>query len=85
MLKRGFLNEQERADRLRVGKNCREEHRVSRRAIAILLLDQGMSFEQVANVLFMDDSTIRVWRDAYEETGIESIYAFNFKGGAACS
>ena len=66
MLKCGFLDAQEKADCLRAAKDGREENRVSRRAIALLLLDDGTSYEQVAKVLYLDDSTIRAWRNAYE-------------------
>ena len=82
MLKGGFLDEQERADCLRVAKDGREEHRFSRRANALLLLDDGMPYEQVAKALYLDDSTVRAWREAYEVGGVESIYAFEHKGGA---
>ena len=83
MLKCGFLDAQEKADCLRAAKDGREENRVSRRAIALLLLDDGTSYEQVAKVLYLDDSTIRAWRNAYEEAGVESIYTFDFKGGVS--
>ncbi len=67
MLKCGFLDAQERADCLRIVKDGREEQRFSRRAHVLLLLDRGMSFEEVASVLFLDDSTVRTWRKAYED------------------
>jgi transposase len=82
MLKPGFLDAQERADCLRIVKDGREEQRFSRRAHVLLLLDDGMSYEQVAKVLFLDDSTVRAWRRAYEDAGVESIYALDLKGGA---
>jgi len=81
MLKRGFLDAQERADCLRIVKDGREEQRFSRRARALLLLDDGMTYELVAKVLFLDDSTVRAWRRAYEDAGVESIYALDLKGG----
>ena len=83
MLESGFLDDQERADCLRVVKDGREEQRFSRRANALLLLDDGMKYEQVAKVLYIDDSTVRAWRRAYEEAGVGSIYAFDLKGGAS--
>jgi len=42
----------------------------------------GMSYKQVAKVLNLDDSALRAWRGAYEAAGVESIYAFDLKGGA---
>jgi len=81
MQKRGFLDAQERADCLRIVKDGREEQRFSRRAHVLLLLDRGMSFAEVASVLFLDDSTVRAWRSAYEDGGVESIYTLDLKGG----
>jgi len=81
MLKRRFLDAEERADCLRIVKDGREEQRFSRRAHVLLLLDDGMSYEQVSKVLFLDDSTVRAWRKAYEDSGVESIYALDLKGG----
>ena len=83
MLESGFLDDKERADCLRVVKDGREEQRFSRRANALLLLDDGMKYEQVAKVLYIDDSTVRAWRRAYEEAGVGSIYAFYLEGGAS--
>ena len=41
-----------------------------------------MTYEQVAKVLFLDDSTARAWRRAYEDAGVESIYSLDIRGGA---
>jgi transposase len=81
MIKHSFLSSAERSDLLRIAKNGLEEHRISRRANAILLLDGGMSFKQVAAVLFIDDSSIRAWRKAYDDGGVEAVYMFDLKGG----
>ena len=58
-----------------------EEHRIARRANAIILLDRGMKFEEVAQVLLVDDSTVRAWRKAFDEGGVEAIVMFDLKGG----
>jgi transposase len=36
-------------------------HRLGRRANAMLLLDDGMTCETTARVLFVDDNTVRTW------------------------
>jgi len=81
MLKSGFLDDHARANCLRVTKDRREEHRFSRRANALLLLDDRISYEQVAKALYLDDSTVRAWRDPYEVGSVESTYASDAKRG----
>jgi transposase len=46
-------------------------HRLARRANALLLLDDGMSCEAIAKVLYLDDDTVRTWHPLYEEDGID--------------
>src|ERR1700735_1719710 len=59
MRKAGFL----KADDLRVleelARDGLAEHRLARRANALILLDRGMSCIEVAQVLLLDDDTIR--------------------------
>ena len=45
------------------------ETRLTRRANALLLLDDGMSCETIAKVLYLDDDTIRYWYALYAERG----------------
>src|SRR5271157_4426728 len=78
---RNFLSAADRADLVAITRDGLEENRVSRRANAILLLDRGMSFEEVASVLFVDDSTIRIWIKEFQEGGIEALVLFDLKGG----
>src|SRR5271165_2133857 len=49
---RNFLSPADRADLVKIARDGLEEHRIARRANAILLLDRGMKFEEVALVLF---------------------------------
>jgi transposase len=81
IVKRGFLDSNQRAELFRVAKNGLEQTRVSRRAHAILLLDKGMSYSEVAEVLFLDQSTVREWHKAYDIGGVDALDAFDFKGG----
>ena len=46
--------------------------RVTRRANALVLLDDGMSCQQVARVLLFDDDTIRGWYEVFEQSGLEA-------------
>jgi transposase len=40
-----------------------------------------MSVKEVAKVLFIDNSTVRAWLEAYEVGGVEAVYMFDLKGG----
>jgi transposase len=46
-------------------------HRLTRRANALVLLDQGMSCSDVAKVLLLDDDTIGTWYRLYQEDGFD--------------
>ena len=49
----------------------------------ILLLDHGLSCEQVAKVLFLDDDTVRGWRKLYGERGIAGLEQFDAGGSSS--
>src|ERR1039458_2548492 len=56
---------------------------VTRRADALVLLDEGWSCQQVAHALLLDDDTIRSWRKLFEQRGIEGITSFDVGGSAS--
>ena len=76
-----FLSGADRADLVKIVRDGLEEHRIVRRANAILLLDKGWSFAAIAEALFLDDSTIRIWLKEFQEGGVEAIVLFDLKGG----
>ena len=76
-----FLSERERQELLKIARDGLEEHRVARRANAILLLDKGWSYADVAEALLLDDSTLRLWRKAYAEGGVDNLVMFDLRGG----
>ena len=47
----------------------------------MLLLDDGMTCEATARVLFVDDDTVRTWYQDYQENGIEGLANFGHEGG----
>src|SRR3954447_17704320 len=59
------------------------EHRLARRANALVLLDRGMSCEDVGRVLLIDDDTIRTWHRLFEADGVDGLAGFKY-GGRAC-
>ncbi len=76
-----FLSAVDRADLVKIARDGLEEHRIARRANAVLLLDKGWSFAEVAEALLLDDSTVRVWLKEFQEGGVEALVLFDLKGG----
>jgi transposase len=76
-----FLSERARQELLKIARDGLEEHRVARRANAILLLDKGWSYADVSEALLLDDSTLRLWHKAYAEGGVDNLIMFDLKGG----
>ena len=76
MIRPGFLDSESRRDLIELARDGSAEHRLARRANALLLLDQGMSCQSIAEVLFLDGDTIRTWYHLYQEDGIEGLASF---------
>ena len=83
MIRRGFLSPVDRADLIALAKDGSATHRLARRASALVLLDAGYNFRQVAEVLLLDDGTIRAWHKMFAEGGLEGLTRFE-PGGSAC-
>src|SRR3954471_901633 len=81
MIGGGFLTAEERQDLTELARDGLAEHRLARRANALVLLDRGMSC--VGRVLLIDDDTIRTWHRLFEEDGVDGLAGFNY-GGRAC-
>jgi transposase len=82
MIRGGFLDQSIRADLITLVRNGKAETRLTRRANALLLLDDGMSCEEIAKVLYLDDDTIRYWYELYGEKGLTWLADFGYKGRA---
>ena len=80
MIHAGFLSTVERAELIELARNGLAEHRLARRANALVLLDRGMSCENIGSVLLLDDDTIRTWRRLYREDGIAGLAGFGYEG-----
>src|SRR5208283_896471 len=83
MIRGGFLSAKERADLTALARNGLAEHRVARRANAVLLLDKGWSCQKVAEALLLDDDTVREWRDLFATSGVEGLSRFELGGGVS--
>jgi len=82
MVRKGFLDDEARQDLIELARDGSVEHRLGRRANALVLLDRGMSCEKVAELLFIDDDTVRTWFRLYEQDGIEGLAGFGHEGSA---
>ena len=80
MIRSGFLSREERGALVGVARDGLAEHRVARRANAIVLLDDGWSCEEVASALLMDDDTVRGWLRSFESGGLEGLARFGHEG-----
>jgi len=70
MIRGGFLDEATRKELTVLMRDGKAESRVTRRANALLLLDDGWSCAKTAEALYMDDDTIRYWHELYQEKGL---------------
>jgi transposase len=83
MGKSGFLTSEERETLTELSRDGLAQHRLARRANALILLDRGMNDRQVAAVLLIDDDTVRAWRQIFETEGVEGLAGFHFGGRQA--
>ena len=74
-----FLSNEQRVD-------LKRQHRAERgrrhadRIKAILLLDKGWRYEQVAEVLLLDDSTIRDYENRFLNGGVKKLIEDGYRG-----
>ena len=81
MIRPGFLDSESRRDLIELARDGSAEHRLARRANALVLLDNGLSCQAIAEVLLLDDDTIRLWYQLYQDDGIEGLASFGHEGG----
>ena len=73
MICAGFLDPESRRHLIELTRDGSVEHRLARRANALVLLDDGMSCAAIAKVLFLDDDTIRTWHRLYQDEGLDGL------------
>ena len=83
MIRGGFLIEEDRKALIALARDGLAAGRVTRRANALVLLDKGMSCQQVAEVLLFDDDTIRGWYELFEQSGVEGLSHFDVGGSSS--
>jgi len=82
LIQPGFLDPESRQDLIELARDGLAAHRLARRANALVLLDDGLSYATVAKVLLLDDDTVRTWHRQYEDEGIEGLVNFGYEGSA---
>jgi transposase len=82
MIRGGFLSDAERQALTAMARDGLAEHRIARRANAIVLLDKGWSCARVAGALLLDDDTVRDWFQAYESGGLDALSRFGHEGSS---
>ena len=80
MNRTNFLFLEDRRERLAGVTRQREDHGVARRANALLLLDDGKSCVEIAQVLYLDDDTLRGWHKQYLAEGWDAVAYDGWKG-----
>ena len=75
-----FLSLEDRRELLACVERQREDHGVARRANALLLLDDGKSCVEIAQVLYLDDDTLRGWHKQYLAEGWDAVAYDGWKG-----
>src|SRR5450631_3686880 len=83
MIRAGFLSADDRASVAALLRDGSAEHRLTRRANAVLLLDDGWSCEEAAKALYLDDDTVRSWAKLYREGGLKALTRFESGGSAS--
>ena len=81
MIRPGFLDSESRDDLIELARDGLAEHRLARRANALVLLDKGMSCQSIAEALLLNNDSIRSWYQLYQEDGIEGLASFGHEGG----
>ena len=82
MIRCGFLIEEDRKALIALARDGLAAGRVTRRATALVRLDEGLSCQEVAKVLLFDDDTIRGWYELFEQDGVEGLSRFEMGGSA---
>ena len=82
MIRGSFLSADERRALIELARDGLAEHRLARRANAIVLLDKGWSCTKVAGALLLDDDTVRGWFRAYQKEGVAGLRNFGHEGSS---
>ena len=82
MIRGGFLSDAERQALTAMARDGLAEHRLARRANAIVLLGKGWSCARVAGALLLDDDTVRKCFQAYQSGRLDALSRFGHEGSS---
>lgn len=75
-----FLTEQQVAEYRKHHKQCKSTRQADR-IKALLMLNKGYSYEKVAELLLIDQDTVRQWYHHYSIGGLKELLADYYQGG----
>ena len=75
-----FLTEEQRLSYRKLHKKCNDKKKADR-IKSILMLDKGFGYDEIAELLLLDDMTIRRWHECFELKGINTLLRDNYTGG----
>jgi hypothetical protein len=70
-------------DELKRAHRHEQGRRFADRIKTILLLDDGLSYSRIAEILLLDDQTIRNYEKVFSQYGISELLKTDYKGGLA--
>jgi len=79
----GFLNIYQVTAYKQMHALYRNNQKKSDRIKAILLLNKGFSYEEIAEILLIDNTTVRRWRKIFSTKGIKTLLKDNYSGGTS--
>ena len=85
MMRSNFLSRENLRELLSFVKRQREDHGVVQRANALLVLDDDKSCVEIAQVLYLDDATVRGWHKQYGAEGWDAVAYDGWKGGQSAA
>lgn len=78
----GFLT-QEQVTVLRQAHRTIRDKRLADRIKAVLSLNSGHDYQQVASILLLDETTLRRYVSQFEKIGLDGLLEFHYSGGQA--
>jgi transposase len=74
-----FLTNKQRNEYKLLHRKCKDKH-FADRIKSILALDRGHSFEEIAEWLMIDDTSVRRWYEQFNAVGIEELMKDDYRG-----
>jgi transposase len=76
---KNFLTTEQRLSYVTIHKKCKDKKKADR-IKSILMLDKGFGYDEIAELLLLDDMTIRRWHQLYQSSGIKTLLEDNYVG-----